>query len=65
MQNSGWGSLLADDMGLGKTLQVITTLLKFKEEGLLTKAPALVIAPTILLSNWKNAVIDAAAGNNL
>lgn len=49
----GIGSLLADDMGLGKTLQVITTLQKFKEEGLLKNQPALVIAPTTLLSNWK------------
>ncbi|HEU4552445.1 MAG TPA: SNF2 helicase-associated domain-containing protein, partial [Chitinophaga sp.] len=31
----GFGSVIADDMGLGKTLQVITTLLKYKEEGLL------------------------------
>jgi SNF2 family DNA or RNA helicase/uncharacterized Zn finger protein len=52
----GLGSLLADDMGLGKTLQVITTLLKFKEEGLLTDKPALVIAPTTLLSNWHNEI---------
>ncbi|MBX9782868.1 MAG: DEAD/DEAH box helicase [Chitinophagaceae bacterium] len=49
----GIGSLLADDMGLGKTLQVITTLQKFKEEGHLKTKPALVIAPTTLLSNWK------------
>lgn len=49
----GLGSLLADDMGLGKTLQVITTLQKFKEEGALKGKPALVIAPTTLLSNWK------------
>ena len=49
----GLGSLLADDMGLGKTIQVITTLQKFKEEGVLKNKPALVIAPTTLLSNWK------------
>lgn len=49
----GLGSLLADDMGLGKTIQVITTLQKFKEEGALNNKPALVIAPTTLLSNWK------------
>ncbi|MEJ7830718.1 MAG: DEAD/DEAH box helicase, partial [Segetibacter sp.] len=49
----GLGSLLADDMGLGKTLQVITALQKFKEEGRLKNKPALVIAPTTLLSNWK------------
>jgi SNF2 family DNA or RNA helicase/uncharacterized Zn finger protein len=49
----GLGSLLADDMGLGKTIQVITALQKFKEEGALKNKPALVIAPTTLLSNWK------------
>ena len=49
----GLGSLLADDMGLGKTLQVITTLQKFKEEGVLKNKPVLVIAPTTILSNWK------------
>lgn len=48
----GFGSLLADDMGLGKTLQVITVLMKFKEEGFLDKAKVLVIAPTSLLTNW-------------
>lgn len=49
----GLGSVLADDMGLGKTVQVIAVLQKFKEEGALEKKPALIIAPTTLLSNWK------------
>ena len=49
----GFGSVLADDMGLGKTLQVITTLLKYKEDGLLEKEKALVVAPTGLLTNWE------------
>jgi uncharacterized Zn finger protein len=48
----GFGSVLADDMGLGKTLQVITTILKFKEEGFLDKEKVLVVAPTGLLTNW-------------
>lgn len=48
----GFGSVIADDMGLGKTLQVITTLLKHKEEGALTDKKVLVIAPTGLLTNW-------------
>ncbi len=48
----GFGSLLADDMGLGKTLQVITTLLKLKEEGRLDEQKALVVVPTTLLTNW-------------
>jgi uncharacterized Zn finger protein len=49
----GFGSVIADDMGLGKTLQVITTLLKFKEEGLLKQRKVLVVAPTGLLINWQ------------
>jgi SNF2 family DNA or RNA helicase len=40
-------------MGLGKTLQVITAILKFKEEGLLEKEKVLVVAPTGLLTNWQ------------
>lgn len=49
----GFGSVIADDMGLGKTLQVITTLLKYKEDGLLDGKKALVVAPTGLLTNWQ------------
>jgi len=49
----GFGSVIADDMGLGKTLQVITTLLKYKEDGLLQDKKALVVAPTGLLTNWQ------------
>lgn len=56
----GFGSVLADDMGLGKTLQVITTLLKYKEEGLLEKEKALVVAPTGLLTNWETEIAKFA-----
>lgn len=52
----GFGSLLADDMGLGKTLQVIATLLRFKEEDKLRKSKALVIVPTSLLTNWRKEI---------
>ena len=52
----GLGSIIADDMGLGKTLQVITLLLKIKEEGLLAKEKALVIVPTGLLYNWREEI---------
>lgn len=58
----GFGSVLADDMGLGKTLQVITTILKYKEDGLLDKEKALVVAPTGLLTNWE-AEIEKFAPN--
>jgi SNF2 family DNA or RNA helicase len=52
----GFGSVIADDMGLGKTLQVITTLLKLKEEGYLDKKKALVVVPTTLLTNWQKEI---------
>src|SRR5690606_39208006 len=49
----GFGSVIADDMGLGKTVQVIATLLKYKEEGLLDERKVLIIVPTGLLTNWQ------------
>ncbi len=52
----GFGSLLADDMGLGKTLQVITLLLHLKGSGRLDEAPALVVVPTALLTNWRHEI---------
>ncbi len=47
----GFGSCIADDMGLGKTIQVISLILKLKEENKL-KDPVLVICPTTLMGNW-------------
>ncbi len=52
----GFGSLIADDMGLGKTLQVITLLLKFKQEGAFAKNKALIVVPTTLLTNWQKEI---------
>jgi len=52
----GFGSLLADDMGLGKTLQVITLLLKFKQENRFDKQKALIVMPTTLLTNWEKEI---------
>ncbi|HTM21022.1 MAG TPA: DEAD/DEAH box helicase [Kofleriaceae bacterium] len=48
----GAGGILADDMGLGKTLQTIAHIVAEKESGRLD-APALVVAPTSLLGNWR------------
>lgn len=51
---NGLGSLMADDMGLGKTIQVISLLLKLKDEAHLTaEKRALIVVPATLLSNWK------------
>jgi superfamily II DNA or RNA helicase len=49
-----FGGILADEMGLGKTLQVVTYLLKRKQdEG---PAPALVIAPTSVTHTWESEI---------
>jgi superfamily II DNA or RNA helicase len=45
--------ILADDMGLGKTVQTLAHILVEKEAGRLT-SPALVIAPTSLMTNWQD-----------
>ena len=47
------GGVLADDMGLGKTLQTLAHLQVEKDAGRLTR-PALIVAPTSVVSNWKS-----------
>jgi superfamily II DNA or RNA helicase len=43
----GAGAILADEMGLGKTVQTLAMLVHRAPEG-----PALVVAPTSVVSNW-------------
>jgi SNF2 family DNA or RNA helicase len=45
--------MLRADMGLGKTLQTIALILHMKQT-LQSEDPILVIAPSSLLSNWRN-----------
>jgi len=47
----GLNGILADDMGLGKTAQALAILARLKEQ--FGPAPALVVAPTSLLDNWR------------
>ena len=47
----GLNGILADDMGLGKTAQTIALLTRMKEQS--GPAPALIVAPTSLLDNWR------------
>jgi hypothetical protein len=49
----GLHGILADDMGLGKTLQTITHILTEKDSGRSTGKPALVVAPTSVVPNWR------------
>jgi len=46
------GGVLADDMGLGKTVQALALIAIEKAAGRLT-TPALVVAPTSLMANWR------------
>jgi superfamily II DNA or RNA helicase len=51
LRESGLGGVLADDMGLGKTVQVLALLALEKSRGNLAE-PALIVAPTSLMTNW-------------
>lgn len=53
MRDYQFNGILADDMGLGKTVQALSLLLAEKESGR-SEYPNLVIAPTSLMSNWRN-----------
>ena len=59
LRAQGVGGILADDMGLGKTLQTIAHLLTEKEQGRLDR-PALIVAPTSLVSNWDREIAKFA-----
>ncbi len=53
LADAGLGGVLADDMGLGKTVQVLAHLLAEKQRGRLER-PALIVAPTSLVANWRD-----------
>lgn len=59
--HAGLGSIIADDMGLGKTVQVLSALLRLKEEKSL-KDPALIVMPASLLFNWQHEIRAFAPG---
>lgn len=60
LYNSGYyGGILADDMGLGKTYQVIaflSYLYKNIKSYQTHQKRILIVAPTVLLDNWKNEI---------
>lgn len=53
LREYGLGGILSDDMGLGKTVQALVHLAIEKHEGRMHK-PALIIAPTSLMENWRH-----------
>lgn len=52
LRAAGLGGVLADDMGLGKTVQALAYLAIEKASGRMDR-PALVVAPTSVLTNWR------------
>ncbi len=54
------GGVLADDMGLGKTLQLLALLVHAREHG--ERRPALVVAPTSVVSAWRDEAARHAPG---
>ncbi|MFA5684847.1 MAG: DEAD/DEAH box helicase [Lysobacteraceae bacterium] len=53
----GAGACLADDMGLGKTVQALAMLCARSGDG-----PALVVAPTSVVGNWRRETLRFAPG---
>lgn len=53
MRGLGLGGILADQMGLGKTVQNITVWLHERER-MGVDRPALLVAPTSVVGNWKH-----------
>jgi superfamily II DNA or RNA helicase len=64
LREVGLGGILADDMGLGKTVQILALLSIEKANGRLT-SPALIIAPTSLMTNWQSEARKFAPNLNL
>ena len=58
----GLGACLADDMGLGKTIQMIALLLQEKETRGSLPAPALLVCPTSVVTNWERELSRFAPG---
>lgn len=54
------GGVLADDMGLGKTVQLLALLLHLREQG--ETRPALVVAPTSVVTAWRDEAARHAPG---
>ncbi|MFC7403327.1 SNF2-related protein [Citricoccus sp. GCM10030269] len=56
------GGILADDMGLGKTLQALALMVRARERSAEGAPPFLVVAPSSVLSVWKDEAERFAPG---
>jgi SNF2 family DNA or RNA helicase len=65
LRQIGMGACLADDMGLGKTIQAIALMLHTRNQRAALEdrvAPALLICPTSVVSNWRHEMERFAPG---
>ena len=53
LERGGFCGILADEMGLGKTLQTLTWLSLQRTDEATRNSPALIVAPTSLMENWR------------
>ncbi|MCZ4066666.1 DEAD/DEAH box helicase [Microbacterium sp. H37-C3] len=60
LRDARLGGILADDMGLGKTMQLLALLERERERG--SSRPALVVAPTSVVSAWRDEAARHAPG---
>jgi SNF2 family DNA or RNA helicase len=60
LRQHGLGGILADDMGLGKTLQVLALVQHARAVG--SDEPFLVVAPTSVVSAWRQQAVTHAPG---
>ena len=60
LHEHGLGGILADDMGLGKTLQVLALVQHARSAG--DTSPFLVVAPTSVVSAWRQQAATHAPG---
>lgn len=62
-EKSEWGGgILADEMGMGKTIQMIGLFMSDYHEA---KGPALVVAPTVAIMQWRNEINKYTPGMNV
>ena len=61
LRTTGLGGVLADDMGLGKTVQALAHLAVEQASGRMDR-PALVVAPTSVIGNWRREAERFAPG---
>ncbi|QCU77203.1 DEAD/DEAH box helicase [Citricoccus sp. SGAir0253] len=62
LHDHGLGGILADDMGLGKTVQTLALMVRARDRAPAGTPPFLVVAPSSVLSVWRDEAARFAPG---